>query len=328
VFVTASIGVTVGYGQQDAEAMLRDADSAMYRAKQRGRSRFEVFDERMRVDALHRLEMENALHRAIERDELRLHYQPIASLADGRVASVEALLRWQRDGITTMPDDFIPVAEESGLIVPIGEWVLRTAVAQARAWRAAAPDAPAFTMVVNISPRQIAYGGLVALVENELPDAPDRLCLEITESALSDASEDVLRTLNAVRALGVTVAVDDFGTGYSSLTRLRMLPVDIIKIDRSFVAGVGISPEDESLVLAVIAMAHALGLVTVAEGVESAAQAALLLDAGCTLAQGEFFGLAAAPAEILARLAPAAPLPAAHSAQGSPDAEPAPMQAG
>jgi diguanylate cyclase (GGDEF)-like protein/PAS domain S-box-containing protein len=307
VFVTASIGVTVGYGQQNAEAMLRDADSAMYRAKQRGKSRFEVFDERMRVDALHRLEMENALHRAIERDELRLHYQPIASLADGRVASVEALLRWQRDGITTMPDDFIPVAEESGLIVPIGDWVLRTAVAQARLWRAAAPDAPPFTMVVNISPRQIAYGGLVALVENELPDAPDRLCLEVTESAVSDASDEVLRTLTAVRDLGVTVAVDDFGTGYSSLTRLRTLPVDIIKIDRSFVAGMGSSPEDESLVLAVITMAHALGLVTVAEGVETRRQAELLLDAGCALGQGEHFGMAAHPTEILARLAPGAP---------------------
>ncbi len=297
-FVTASVGVTLSGQGDDAEELLRDADAAMYRAKELGKARCELFDQSMRKRAVERLELEEGLRLAIENDELRLHYQPAVELDDGRIVGVEALLRWEHPELGLLPPDrFIPLAEQTGLIVPIGAWVLSEACRQLEEW-----DMPELWMAVNVSPRQLAADSLVEAVTTAVDDAgldPSRLWLEITESAVIGDPEAAVAKLHQLKALGVKLAVDDFGIGYSSLANLReLLPVDALKIDRSFVAGIGGNADDRAIVESVIGLAQSLGLDAVAEGVETEAQAAMLTDLDCSHAQGFHFAYPLAPADV------------------------------
>jgi EAL domain-containing protein (putative c-di-GMP-specific phosphodiesterase class I) len=238
-----------------------------------------------------RLELERALRRAVDTDELRVLYQPIVSLKEGRLVGVEALARWEQPGRgLVLPAEFVPFAEETGLIVPLGAWVLEVARRQAARWRGAPGRAP--TMHVNLSPRQFAEPHLVDLVAGALADTgtePDRLCLEVTERALAANPASAATTLKRLSAVGVRVSVDDFGTGYSSLASLQYLPISSLKIDRTFVARLDLAPEDDAMVAAVIGLAHTLGLAVIAEGVETPRQLAKLDQLGCDYAQGYLF---------------------------------------
>ena len=305
VFAKASIGISLAEPGSDATSLLRDADMAMYRAKANGGGCFATFDANMRADCSKRMDIENGLYGALSRRELYLLYQPIVGTDTGKMIGVEALIRWKRaSGEVVMPGEFIAIAEETGLIVPIGLWVLQQACRQMRLWRSERPDAPPLTMSVNVSSRQLATAEIAAVVGDLVSDMrPDLLALEITETAAAQISEDALRNLERLRDLGVSIAIDDLGTGHSSLARLRKLPVDVLKIDRQFIAGVATSEEDKSVVLAIIAMARALGLVTVAEGVEDEATAAILRGAKCLLSQGYLYGRPQPPEAIVAILA-------------------------
>jgi diguanylate cyclase (GGDEF)-like protein len=304
VFLSASIGITVTRDPAARpDALLRDADAAMYQAKERGKSRYALFEGGMRLRATERLRIEGELRRAVERDELIVHYQPEVRLETGAIVGVEALVRWehpQRGRI--LPGDFIGVAEESGLIVPIGEWVVAEACRQSRLW---ATDQAGLQVAVNISSRQLADRHLCDAVGRALEEsglAPESLCLEVTESALMDDAEAGLRTLRRLKQMGVRLAIDDFGVGFSSLSQIRRLPpVDILKIDRSFISGLGREREDAAIVAAVIGMAHSLELTAVGEGVETAEQAAELIRLGCDLGQGHYFSRPQ-PADALPRL--------------------------
>jgi diguanylate cyclase (GGDEF)-like protein/PAS domain S-box-containing protein len=306
VFVTASIGVTraADPAAVDAETMLRDADAAMYRAKQRGRARFEVFDERMRVLGLDHLETENELRRAIDRGELLVHYQPLVSLDEGRVIGVEALVRWRhpRRGML-LPAEFVPLAEDAGLIVPLGEWVLGEACSQIARWREERPGwAP--TLWVNLSARQLNHLGLVETIERALAEhgvEEGAFGLEITESVLMEEPEATAVTLRVLADMGVAIAIDDFGTGYSSLSHLKQFPVHTLKVDQSFVDGLGREPEDSAIVTAQVSMAQALGIKVVAEGVENVTQLEALRRLRCDHAQGYLFA-PALPAGALSEL--------------------------
>jgi diguanylate cyclase (GGDEF)-like protein/PAS domain S-box-containing protein len=300
VYANVSIGIALAAPGSEALGLLRDADAAMNHAKTAGGGKFVAFDETLRAACSKRMELESGLHGALARDELFLLYQPIVETATGAMTGVEALLRWRRaDGSIVTPDEFIPVAEETGLIVRIGAWVVREAGRQLRSWRMTNPSAPPLSMAVNVSTRQLLTPELadevVAVVERI---RPDRLTLEITETAAAEVTETELGILERLSRRGVRLAIDDFGTGQSSLARLRTLPVHMLKIDRQFIAGIAVSEGDRSIVLAMIAMADALGLVAVAEGVETPAQAAILRDAGCPLAQGYLFGRPQPPEEI------------------------------
>ena len=250
---SASIGIALAGPATGtlAEDLLRDAEVAMYRAKERGKARFELFDEDLRDRSARRLTLENALHEALEAGELRVHYQPEICLREGRVIAVEALLRWQRtDGELSQPDEFIPLAEETGLVVPIGEWVLREAAWQAARWQRARGDGRPFTVWVNVAPLQLADPGFVDLVAAILRETnvdQGALGLEITERGLLHDAEAAISVLTQLRALGVRLAVDDFGTGYSSLSYLKRLPIDAVKVDRSFVHGLGSDPDDSAI---------------------------------------------------------------------------------
>ena len=292
--ITASIGIAYVEGGGRAEDVLRDADVAMYRAKERGRSRIEVFDEAVRARLLERLETEHLLRRALDRGELRLHYQPIVRVGSGALVSFEALVRWEHPqrGLVA-PDEFIPLAEDTGLIIPIGRWVLGEACAQLSAWRAASPSLRDVQMSVNLSAKQFNNPDVVATVAEALELAslpPAALTLEITESVLMEEVEATAQTLRALKALGVGLSIDDFGTGYSSLSYLKRFPVDVLKIDRSFVDGLGTDAEDHAIVNAVVSLAHALGLNVVAEGVETTCQLQELRRLGCDSAQGYLLG--------------------------------------
>ena len=292
--LAASIGIAVAHRDSTAADLLRDADTAMYRAKDLGRGRTAVFDADVRARASARLSATTALQRALSEGELRLHYQPVLDLDDERLLGFEALVRWQHPehGLLA-PGAFIADAEETGLIVPLGEWVLRTALEQATRWAAlaAAGTAPPH-MAVNLSARQLEEPDLAeliraALAANAFP--PSALTLEITESVVM---EDVLRSVDHLRALrdiGMDLSIDDFGTGYSSLVYLKRLPVTTLKIDREFVSGLGLDPHDSAIAAAVIAMARALDLRVVAEGVETPLQLAELRRLGCDAAQGFLF---------------------------------------
>jgi len=305
VYANASTGIALAEAGMNAEAVLRDADAAMFRAKANGGGTYVTFDEELRADCSQRMELENGLYGALARAELFLAYQPIVETATGIMSGVEALLRWRRsDGSIVAPDQFIPIAEETGLIVPIGTWVVREACQQLRVWRLAHPDSPPLSMAVNVSSRQLLNAELVDAVLVELDRlGPDRLTLEITETASAEISETAVEALERLDARGVRVAIDDFGTGRSSLARLRQLPVRIIKIDRQFTANVLNSDSDRSIVAATIAMAHALGLQTVAEGVETPEQAAFLHAAGCPLSQGYLYDRPRPAEELAGRLA-------------------------
>jgi diguanylate cyclase (GGDEF)-like protein len=307
VFVTMSIGIAMSGGIESVatpETMLRDADAALHRAKERGRARSELFVEDYRATAVHRLRTANDLHRALTEQEFRVVYQPEVDLRSGHVTGVEALVRWHHPERGLVPPaEFIPLAEQTGLIAGIGAWVLDTALAQAAHWRQARFDGSALTVWVNLSARQLGDPGLVELVADTLMrhgvDAA-QLGLEIPESALLEDAEGAVTALSSLRELGVRLAVDDFGTGYSSLQRLKLFPLDVIKIDRSFVSGLGEDAGDEAIVRSVIGLADALGFSVVAEGVETPGQRACLLELGCDLAQGFLFARPAPASEITA----------------------------
>jgi diguanylate cyclase (GGDEF)-like protein/PAS domain S-box-containing protein len=291
VFVDASIGIMPGDAPDATpESLLRDADTAMYRAKELGRGGHQVFDEGMRPQSLERLTTEGELRRALEAGQLRVFYQPVFDVRKGDVVGVEALARWihPRRGLIE-PRDFIPLAEETRLILPIGAFVLETACRQARRWNAQRADRPPLLMLVNLSARQAAQHDLPQLVERTLAETgadATALCLEITESVLMSDARTSAKSLLSLKDLGVRLAIDDFGTGYSSLGYLRRFPVDYLKVDASFVNGLGRESSDSALVAAITSMAHALGVVVIAEGVERSDQLAELRELGCELAQG------------------------------------------
>ncbi len=292
-FLAASIGIAMAHGLSTAADLLRDADAAMYRAKDLGRGRTAVFDADIRARASARLEASTAVRRALEEGELRVHYQPVVDLTDERLLGFEALVRWQHPERGLLgPGAFVPDAEETGLIVPLGGWVLRTALEQSTRWAVTGAASAPPHMSVNVSARQLEEPDLAAaiaaaLVTNAYPASA--LTLEITESVVM---QDVLRNvehLRALREIGVDLSIDDFGTGYSSLVYLKRLPVTTLKIDREFVDGLGQDPHDSAIVAAVIALARALELRVVAEGVETAPQLAELRRLGCDAAQGFLF---------------------------------------
>jgi len=298
-FLQASVGIALAADGAAPEDLIRDADAAMYRAKDHGRARVEVFDEAMRRDARERVATESALRRAIERDELCIHVQPVVGIGDERIASFEALVRWDHPerGLVP-PGDFIPLAEETGLIVPIGNWVLREVCRTLRRWE---DDLGAdwVQCSVNLSVRHLQQPDLVAtvraaLAEHRLP--AERLVLEITESAVMENGSGTVETLAELKAMGVRLALDDFGTGYSSLAHLHRFPLDILKIDRSFTAALGDDHHGASIAGAIVSLAQALDLVTVAEGIEDAAQQRRLELLGCTYGQGFLFSRPQPPA--------------------------------
>ncbi len=293
VFTTASIGITANSIQAIAVDVLRDADTAMYRAKLHGGARCEVFDQAMHEHSVNRLNLETDLRRALERKEFRVYYQPIIALRTGNISGFEALLRWQRsDNALVSPAEFIGVAEETGLIVSIGKWVLRTACEQARQWHLASPREAPLTMSVNISARQFLQDDLVEQVEMILRETqvePTAIKLEITESVTMGDAERTIRVVNELKKLGPRFSIDDFGTGYSSLSYLRRFPMDTLKIDRSFVSDLKNNPENREIIRTIIGLARNLGMDVVAEGTETAEEISYLKTLDCDFAQGYFF---------------------------------------
>ena len=292
-FVTTSIGIALAEGGERPEELIRDADAAVYRAKERGRGRYELFDERLRSRALNRLRVENDLRRALERDELTLDYQPVVSLRDFSIVGVEALIRWEHpEQGRIAPSDFIPVAEANGLIEPIGRWVLEHACRQAARWCDERPDSAPAAMSVNLSAVQIANPALPGAVAGALRASgldPACLWLEITESVMLAEGEGLRDALAALKALGVQLVLDDFGTGYSSLSYLTRLPIDVLKVDQSFIGGLGTEPRDTAITEAIVAMSHALSLRVVGEGAETGLQVSELNRLGCDFVQGYHF---------------------------------------
>ncbi len=304
VFVDASVGVAVNaFGTDDPATLLSNAEAAMYQAKRRGGSSVETFGESMRIELLDRMSTEHSLHRALERHELMLHYQPVVEIDGVTTVGVEALIRWQHPDQGLMaPYRFIPVAEESGLIIPIGAWVLEQACHQLRHWNLEDRRGPQGSVEVNLSARQIDDPRIVATVEKILARTglpPECLTLEITESALMQDAASALGVLRALKGLGVLLAIDDFGTGYSSLSYLQRFPLDILKVDRMFVETLGSNAESDEIVSAVIKLAHALGLQVVAEGVETTQQLQILQSLGCDLAQGFLFSRPLPASEVV-----------------------------
>src|SRR5215212_1150700 len=306
VFATVSTGIALNNtAQEQAADLLRHADLAMYRAKRRGRARYEVFELSMDAKAVERLILETGLRRALVRQQFRVHYQPIVALDNDKVAGVEALVRWEHPqrGLL-LPEAFLSVAEETGLIVRIGQWVLREAGKQARIWQERYPSMPPLTISVNLSTREFFHPKLVAEVLGESEIDPASLQLEITEGATTtNGTSKAERTLRNLKRMGVQLAIDDFGLGYSSLSYLKRFPVDFLKIDRSFIAGLGRelngASKDKEITKAMIELTHALGLGVIAEGVETSEQLAQLRNMKCDLAQGNYFS-EPLPSEALA----------------------------
>jgi EAL domain-containing protein (putative c-di-GMP-specific phosphodiesterase class I) len=272
----------------------------MYRAKERGRGRVEVFDEALRARIMERLDLEHGLRRALQRDELVVYYQPEMSLSQDRMIAVEALVRWEHPERGLLePKDFVPLAEETGMIVEIGEWVLNQACKQIAAWRAGGTE---IDVAVNMSARQLIQPDIVEVVRNALQTSglpASSLCLEITESAVMRDPEATLATLTLVKELGVKVALDDFGVGFSSLAQLKeMLPLHALKVDRSFISGLDGDERNSAIVAAVVMLATTLGLTAIAEGVETEAQAAQARALGCDISQGYFFVAPEPPEQI------------------------------
>jgi diguanylate cyclase (GGDEF)-like protein/PAS domain S-box-containing protein len=293
LFPTASIGIAL-YNQnyQSPEEILRDADTAMYSAKALGKGRYEIFDAKMRADAIARLQLETELRRGIERKDFEIYYQALVSLETGRILGFEALVRWKHStrGIVS-PNEFIPVAEETGLIVPLGQWILRTACQQARIWQARFEDDPALVISVNLSARHFLQPDLVQQCREVLDETKlshSSLNLEVTESAMMPAPESAIDLMGQLKSLGIKLALDDFGTGYSSLSYLHRFPLDSLKIDRSFVSHM---MEDDEIVRAIITLGRNLGLKVIAEGVETIEQLNKLKYLGCEYAQGYYFSV-------------------------------------
>ena len=306
-FLSASIGIALAPdGDERPDELVRDADAAMYRAKQRGKSRWEVFDESMRAQARARHEIEDALHRALERNEFRVFYQPVVSLREGGFVGVEALLRWQHPerGLLA-PADFIPSAEETGLIVPIGSWLVGEACRQIMTWQQSSVSGEPLRVSVNLSARQLLHADVQDLVAGALARTgldPGRLCVEITEGVLMEDADAGVGAAKSLKALGVRLGIDDFGTGYSSLGYLRRFPVDEVKLDQTFVTRLGASAEDSAIVAAIVDLGHALGLDVVAEGVETQSQLAALRTVGADAAQGFLFAPPQPASDLAARL--------------------------
>jgi diguanylate cyclase (GGDEF)-like protein len=287
----ASIGIALYPRDGDCvETLMRNADAAMYHAKESGRANYQFFNTQMNERVSRRLSTENSMRRALDQDDFTLHYQPLINLATGQLEAAEALLRWpQTDNRFISPVEFIPVAEDTGLIVPLGEWVLRTACAQAKAWQV---QQPGLRIAVNLSARQFRQKNLIGMIENVLAStglAPELLELELTESILMDNVEETLLTLGHLKSMGVRIAIDDFGTGYSSLAYLKRFPIHTLKIDRSFVRDISNDPDDAAIVTAIIFMARNLKLKVTAEGVETEEQADFLRSLDCDLVQGFHF---------------------------------------
>jgi diguanylate cyclase (GGDEF)-like protein len=295
VTVGASVGIAFadGTGELSPDDLLRDADVAMYRAKQRGRGRVEVFDDTLRTAIERRMQTQSDLRLAIDGDQLVVHYQPIVATITRSVIGFEALVRWQHPTRGLLgPDEFVNVAEEGGLIVPLGAVVLAKACAQLARWRTDSPDC-GLHMAVNVSAAQFGHSSFVPTVASVLAETgldPDALWLEITETNVMADAETAGDTLRAIRALGVHLSIDDFGTGYSSLAYLRRFPVEALKVDRSFIDGIGRNMEDEAIVAMIVSLAHTLDLLVIAEGVETIAQLDQLERLGCEVVQGYYFG--------------------------------------
>lgn len=288
VFITTSIGIALYPDGEDSETLLKQADTAMYKVKEFGGNAYKFFSVEMTMADLRRLSLETQLRKAIERQELTLHYQPQAEISSGVIFGAEALLRWQHPelGVVT-PSEFIPLAEETGLIVPLGEWVLHTACAQNRAWQDA--GLPALRVAVNLSSRQFRQGNLadIVLAALEAAHLDSRwLELELTESVLMQDTHTTSSILNGLSRIGVHLSVDDFGTGYSSLNYLKRFTIDMLKIDQSFVRDITTDRDDTAIVSAIIAMSHSLGIKAIAEGVETDAQLSFLCQKGCDAIQG------------------------------------------
>ena len=303
LFVTSSVGITLyPFDGMAPETLLKNADTALYHAKESGRNTFQFFTAELNRRVEHQMELEMAMRQALERNEFSLHYQPQVDLATGSVTGVEALIRWRRGTDMISPLDFIPLAEETGLIVPIGEWVMRTACIQAREWQD--QGLPAIKMSVNLSPRQLREQGLVETVRRILHETgldASWLTIEITESGLMHNVQEAEDILGQLDALGLGIAIDDFGAGYSSLGYLKRFPIDLLKIDKSFVQDITTDPDDAAIALAIITMAHSLGMKVVAEGVETRPQLAFLQVRGCDVMQGYYFSKPL-PAEELIQL--------------------------
>lgn len=321
VFLAASVGIaTFPYDGQTAEILLRNADTAMYHAKQLGKGAWQYYSDEMNVASVERLRLESGLRKALDENRLELHYQPQIDIATGVIVGAEALLRWNdpvRGYIS--PDTFVPVAESGGLILQIGEWVMHEATRQAMEWRAA--GLPAIPLAVNVSGTQIKRQDIVGLVRRALDESgldPSALCIEITETSLMSVLDRAAEVLHRLRALGVSTALDDFGTGYSSLSYLKSFPLDSLKIDRSFIAELLTDAKTAALTEAIVNMTRILNLKVVAEGIESADQLAYLRKLGCSIAQGFYFSPAVSPDEFARLLAarPARWRPSGNSSAG------------
>ena len=303
VSISCSVGIALS-DRHGADALLQQADTALYRAKGRGRNRWEMYDQAMRIVARRRLDVEMELRRALDDRRVIVAYQPVVRLEDRSLVGLEALVRLRtEEGRTMQPDEFIDAAEDSGLIVPLGASVLQQACAQEAAWshRHTGVDGSLPSVAVNLSARQLAASDLAdqvveVLGHNDLQ--PGQLCLELTESALIDAGSSTRRTIESLSSMGIRLAIDDFGTGWSSLAYLRRFPIDIIKIDRSFVRGVGRDPNDTAVIKAVLSLGRALDLTLVAEGIETEEQARILADMGCHHGQGFLFGRPVGPDQV------------------------------
>jgi EAL domain-containing protein (putative c-di-GMP-specific phosphodiesterase class I) len=287
--VSASLGIAVGHADRTAEELLLEADAAMYSAKAHGRGLRRMFTSELRSGAESRLRLESDLREAMAQEQFVLHYQPVVDITRNVVAGVEALVRWDHADGLRMPDTFIPVAEASGLIVPLGTWVLEEACRQNAAWTA---EGLVLDVAVNLSVRQLAHAAVTATLHDVLARtglAPAQLMVEITESAVMEDADAALAALSSIAALGSGIAIDDFGTGYSSLVYLKRYPIHALKVDRTFVSGIGRNVDDDAIVASIVNLARAVGAVCIAEGVETAQQLTALRELGCQFAQGYLF---------------------------------------